>query len=61
MDLQISSNRDKHTHTRACADMYALFMRAQILEGMSEMPRGRMRDAGTTKRSISSEGATAGQ
>lgn len=61
MDLQISSGRNKHTrtHTRAC--MYALFMHAQILEEMSEMPIGRMTDAGTTKMSISSKRAKAGQ
>lgn len=46
MNLEISS-RDKCTHK--------LFRHAQILEGMSEMPRGRMTDAGATKRSISSD------
>lgn len=47
MDLEISSSRDKHARS--------LFKQAQILEGMSEMPKGRMTDAGTTKRSVYSD------
>lgn len=47
MDLEISSSRDKHARS--------LFRHAQILERMSEMPKGRMTDAGTTKRSVSSD------